>query len=767
MNRLFRIARSFFLAAGVGLIGQTRPSLDAKSFESTVKPFLRSQCLHCHNAKFASGGFEVTQFLQMDAASASAERQKLERIAERIKAGEMPPPSVPKPPSVTAASVVRWVDATYAAIDKAAGPNPGRVTARRLNRGEYSNTVRDLLGVVPASVDDFPADESGYGFDNIGDVLSMSPLRVEKYLKAAREAARMAIVVPQESTPSTVEHYTAEQLKQTRRLELQLDHYFPVDGEYTLRGTFYQALRDKTKFRGRIFFDGKMVSETPLEFFYNMDRAFEARNLVVRAGQHRIEARIEMEANYKGALPFVDSLDVRGPVRQLPPQPGPEHKRILACGHAFGQHGASCAKRAVAPLLRRAYRRPVSTAEVDRVTRLTQLAVDRGESLEQGIRLAIEAMLVSPHFLFLVEKDPGNQTPYRINDHELAARLSYFLWSSMPDDRLQSLAGAGKLHQPAVLEAETRRMIADKKSRSFVENFGGQWLQLRNLETANPDKKRFPAFDDELRNAMKQETELFLDAILREDRSVLDLLDGRFTFLNGRLARHYGVDGIEGSAFRRHEWDGVQRSGVLTQASVLTVSSYPTRTSPVLRGKWVLENLLNAPPPPPPPDAPGLEEKPAGSAGTLRQQLEKHRSNAVCASCHVRMDPLGFGLENYDAIGQWRTSEENLPLDTSGIMPDGRKFTSPAELKLVLLEDKDAFVKAFTEKLLTYSLGRGLENYDRPQVSRIIAQAPDQRMSSLIREVVKSAPFQMRRPEQRQNKSKGLPSTTAEKKGSQ
>lgn len=720
------------------------------AFESTVKPFLRRQCQSCHNGQLSSGGLNVAPFLAMTGNEALRDRDRWEKIAGRIKAGEMPPPPAKRPPVQESASVVQWIEKTYVAMDKAEGPNPGRVTARRLNRAEYKNTVRDLLGVIPDTADDFPVDESGYGFDNIGDALSISPLRTEKYLKAAREAARAVIVLPQENVASTVEHYTAEQLNQTRKLELQFDHYFPADGEYTLRATFYQALRDKTKFHGQIRFDGKPVSETPLEFYYAMDRAFEARSLPVRAGKHRIEATITMEPGYKGALPYVDSLDVRGPIRQLRPEITDTHRRIMTCGHTFGKHEAGCARRVLTPLVRRAYRRPVSAAEVDRLASLAAMALDHGEPLEQGIRLAIEALLVSPRFLYRIEKDRVDPAPlHHISDHELASRLSYFLWSSMPDDELTALADAGKLRSPSILEAQTRRMLDDPKSEALVVNFGGQWLQLRNLETAKPDPASFPGFDEELRKSMRRETELFLQAVLREDRSVLALVDGKFTFLNERLAKHYGVSGIApGPEFQRHEWDGVQRSGVLTQASVLTVSSYPTRTSPVLRGKWVLENLLNAPPPPPPPDTPGLDEQAAGSSGTMRQQLEKHRTNTVCASCHTRMDPLGFGLENYDAIGQWRTTEGALPLDTSGVV-DGKAFNTPAELKQILRQDKSAFARAFTGKLMTYALGRGLERYDRPEVNRIVAEAAgsEYRIQQLILGIVKSMPFQMRRKE--------------------
>jgi hypothetical protein len=367
------------------------------------------------------------------------------------------------------------------------------------------------------------------------------------------------------------------------------------------------------------------------------------------------------------------------------------------------------------------------------------------------MRVALEAILMSPNFLFRVERDPaGPSDPaHRVTDLELASRLSYFLWSSMPDDELLNVAEKGRLHTPGVLSAEVRRMLADPKAHALVENFGGEWLQIRNLDVLKPDPVKFPEYDAQLRDDMRTETEMFFQAIVQEDRSVLDFIDGNFTFLNERLARHYGMAGITGNNFRRVELDGTQRGGVLTQASVLTVSSYPTRTSPVIRGKWLLDNILNTPPPPPPPDVPALDEKATGTTMSMRQQLEKHRANAVCAGCHARMDPLGFGLENYDAIGRWRTTDGKFPIDASGVLPNGKSFTGAAELKAILKADSETFVRALSEKMLTYALGRGLESYDRPAVEKIVKDVENNgfRFSQLIRSTVDSVPFQMRRGE--------------------
>jgi PAS domain-containing protein len=423
------------------------------------------------------------------------------------------------------------------------------------------------------------------------------------------------------------------------------------------------------------------------------------------------------------------------------------YKRIMVCGHPPGQHRPECARRILTPLLHRAYRRPVDARELDRLLSLVQLAQGRGDSFEAGVRVAITAVLMSPNFLFRIERDPPGQSARAIGGTELASRLSYFFWSSMPDDELLGLAEKGRLRDPAVLHAQVRRMMADPKARALVENFSGQWLQTRNLQALKPDAVKFPEFDAELRDLMRTETEMFFQAVVSEDRSVLDFLDGRFTFLNERLAKFYGIDGVTGREFRRHVLDGRQRAGVLTQASVLTVSSYPTRTSPVIRGKWVLENLLNAPPPPPPAEVPVLDEKASGVTVSLRQQLEEHRANPACAGCHSQMDPLGFGLENYDAIGRWRTVDGKFPIDASGVLPNGKTFSGAEELRSILKADSARFVRALTEKMLTYALGRGLEVYDRPAVEKIANSVERNgfRFSQLIHATVESVPFQMRR----------------------
>jgi hypothetical protein len=447
----------------------------------------------------------------------------------------------------------------------------------------------------------------------------------------------------------------------------------------------------------------------------------------------------------------VSRVDIGGPYNQTLGAAPESRKKIFVCGHADGQHKTECATKIVKDLAHRAYRRPVTAAEVSQLTNLVSLAQSKGDSFEEGVCLSIQAMLVSPHFLFRLELDKPSaisENGVQLNPHELASRLSYFLWSSMPDDELLRAADNGSLRKPAVLQAQIARMLKDEKTRALVENFGGQWLELRKLESAKPDREKFPEYDEYLRMSMQRETELFIESIVREDKSIVDFIDGKYTYLNERLAKLYGIKDVKGPEFRRVSLlNNPLRAGILTHASVLTVSSYTTRTSPVLRGKWILENILNAPPPPPPPDVPNLDETKIGSELTVRQQLEVHRQNPTCASCHARLDPLGFGLEKFDAIGVYRTKDGKLPIDDSGELPDGRKFNGPEELRKILLTDRDAFAQCLTEKLLTYGLGRGLERYDKPTVKKIAAQvaANNYKFSSVVLEIVNSLPFQMRR----------------------
>ena len=710
----------------------------ADPFAETVKPFLRSHCSGCHGVRTPAGGFAIEPLIGGSASESLQHRERWEQMSQRLRAQEMPPKSAARPDEGQLRTVLAWIDSSYETLDRSTPIDPGRVTARRLNRFEYSNSVRDLLGLDMNPGEDFPVDPYGYGFDNIGDVLSMNAGLSEQYLKAAEKVAHAAIPIDGEVARPVMQRYLAERIGQHRQTRLRVDHVFLVSGVYSLRSAFYQALKDGTRVRIRLFLDGAQVAEETLRFYYQIDRAAESKGVRVTAGRHRVEAAIEVLADpvYKGTPPFLEYLQVYGP-SEINPAVTP---RFFVCGHAPGKHDPSCARRTLAPLARKAWRRPVNGSEMDGLLGLAAKEQARTGSFEEAMRTSLAAILVSPHFLFRIERDRGaGARP--LESHDLATRLSYFLWGSLPDDDLAGLADAGTLD--AALPKQTLRMLDDARSSAFVESFAGQWLQTRNLSVLKPDAAKFPAFTGELAAAMRTETEMFFAAVLRENRSILDFLDGPFTYLNERLAGHYGIDGVSGDEFRRVTLDGVKRGGVLTHGSVLTVSSYPTRTSAVIRGKWVLDNLLNQPPPPPPVDVPPLDEKVAANSGSMRQQLEKHRASAACAGCHARMDPLGFGLENYDAIGRWR--EE----DASGVLPSGQKFSTPSEMKQILKADPQAFTRALTEKMLTYALGRGLELSDRAAVRRIVerVRANGYRLQELILGVVESEPFRKRRSE--------------------
>ncbi|MDX2031904.1 MAG: DUF1592 domain-containing protein [Blastocatellia bacterium] len=798
------------------------PKPAEESFEATVLPFFAENCVSCHNEKRSTGGLNLEAF--KTAASLMAHRDAFEHILQRLRSGEMPPKSAPQPEAAAVNAVVRLIEGAYARADKAARPDPGRVTARRLNRAEYNNTVRDLLGVHLRPADDFPQDDSGYGFDNIGDVLSLSPVLMEKYLASAEMVARAAVFGPEPLKPSLTRVRTlgTSEIKASVTPLVDYDqtglslpnaahvtHRFPVDADYQIRAILggVRPLGSEPLQLG-LWVDGKLVQTfgfNPEQLASFSDDRQDFASMIhefrqwLTAGEHWIAVSpLKMyeglPASYNGPNPSTRPTPTlpafRPPRRELPPErveelrkqfearramkvpgnqarirtlefAGPYNqasgpsaaslKKIFICSQPT-DHSPSCARRIVSHVARRAWRRPVTPREVEQLTGLVTMAQQKGDSFEEGICLAIQAMLVSPHFLFRIEQDrqerPGDASSVSIGQHELASRLSYFLWSSMPDEDLLQAADLGRLRRPDVLTAQIQRMLADPKSQALVENFGGQWLELRKLESVKPDRDRFPEFDDYFRLSIRRETELFLENIVRHDGSILDLIDGNYSFLNERLARFYQIPGVTGPEFRKVAFaPGAERGGLLTQASILTVSSYATRTSPVLRGKWIMENMLNTPPPAPPPDVPTLDEGKVGSTASLRQQLEEHRKNPTCASCHSRMDPLGFGLEKFNAIGAWRTLDGKFPIDDSGILPDGRAFQGPGELKKIIRAERDAFTRGLTDKLLTYALGRGLERYDKPTVKKIAdnVAARNYRFSSLVQEIVNSMPFQMRR----------------------
>ena len=749
----------FSLCAGLAAGGPA-----VKTFQEAVVPFVQKNCVACHNDKMQSGGLNLKA-----PADVSAKRDQWERVADKLKRGEMPPKGFPRPAAEQIAGVTKWLDDEFAREDASLAPDPGRVTARRLNRYEYNATVRDLLAVDFKPADDFPTDDFGYGFDNIGDVLTLSPTLMEKYLTAARKVARLAI---EGEAPPKMAVKDRHKNDSKRPGEFAWERKFQWEADYVIR------LEAATKYPGVLYFSwdgGDPQSVRAVPGFVAVGRIHDYK-MHVPYGVHKMTAWFQVneaeavqqhekeeldaqkERKRKGKpeppgppKPFVvpkgavDYFEVLGPYDPKP-QPTPDgYRKIFVCA----QHNDTCARADLENLAALAWRRPVTPAEVDKLVSYVKMAETGGDPFDKAMEVGVEAVLVSPYFLYRIERDPAPGLEHRISDYELASRLSYFLWSSMPDAELFRLAKENRLHEPAVLAQQVARMMKDLRSDALVDNFGGQWLQTRNLDRIKPDPDKFKAFTPELRDSMKMETQLFFSYIMRYDRSILDFLSAKYTFVNEPLAKLYGIPNVTGDNFRKVDLTGTPRVGILTQASVLTVSSYPTRTSPVIRGKWILENVLNTPPPPPPPNVPSLKEAEAGSAMSVRQSLEKHRQDPVCASCHSRMDPLGFGLENFDAIGRYRTEDGKFPIDASGTLPNGKSFTNAEGLIGILQDDKDAFTRCVVEKMLTFALGRGLERYDRPVVSAIARDLADHqyKFSALVMEIVTSAPFEMRHAE--------------------
>lgn len=753
----------------------TKP--DEAAFQKTVTPLLNKSCAPCHNDRMPSGGLDISGFTAVS--SLSSQREGWEKILQKIRSGEMPPKGLPRPAAAAVEAMNKLVLEEFERADKLVKPDPGRVTARRLNRNEYSNTIRDLLAVDFRADKNFPTDDSGFGFDNIGDVLTISPVLMEKYLTAAERIAARAIGAdPLPKKPLEAMYHSRD--KRIRRPDvstIEATHRIEWDGEYLIRiGLPGERDKDAKPVTLAFYMDGKLLHSMPVEtkpsglVYFNPYSDTEMR-LVLTEGDHVFRAAFLDDDFVKSLTPkdaynnkknkFMDSITFIGPFPAKVEKAS--RKKILICDP---NSGTACVERILSTLARRAWRRPVTKTEVAGLMQFVSQARKEGLSNEQGLQLAIQAMLVSPHFLFRIERDPNPTDPnlvHRISDIELASRLSYFLWSSMPDEELLSLAETGKLHTPAVLDAQVKRLLADDRSAALAANFAGQWLEIRNLDSVKPDPGKFPEWGPELKEAMEMETRLFFESMLKENKPLTEFLDARYTFLNERLAKHYGIEGVTGPDFRRVELTTDQRGGILSHGSVLTVSSYPTRTSPVIRGKYVLQNILGTPPPAPPPDVPALDESSVGNTGSLRQQLEKHRANAVCASCHNRMDTLGFGLENYDAIGRWRTMDGKFQVDSSGTFPNGKSFTTPAEMRTLLKDDIESFSRGLTEKMLTYALGRGLERYDRKTVEGInrTLAAGGYRFQTLIHEVVRSLPFQSRRGEFVQSKQETKPKETA------
>ena len=743
---------------------------------SSAREVLDRYCVTCHNTRLETGGLALDT---VDPRHVGEDAAIWEKVLGKLRTGMMPPTRRPRPDRETYTTLIAYFEN---ALDQVAAhhPDPGRPVVHRLNRAEYTNAIRDLLGLEVDGRLLLPPDESGFGFDNIGDVLSVSPGLLERYLLAAAKISRQVVGDPT-LPPTTATYRTSPLLAQDARVSdalpfgsrggLAVEHHFPLDGEYVLRVGLRGRARAPHQLEVRV--DRERVGQfelgnrEPLEVRLPINAG--ARQVGVSfiggIGQSLpIDGRPDRPPITSFAFtlypnaPSVERLDIVGPFDGVVPADTPSRRRVFTCHPTEDLALAedACAAEILTQLATRGYRRPATSADVDGLLAAFGAGRDEG-GFEDGIRWAIEALLVSPKFLFRIEQQPDTVTagsPYRIQDVDLASRLSFFLWSSIPDDELIELAGRGALSEPTELGRQVRRMLADPRAQALVDNFAGQWLYLRNLRGVAPDATQFPEFDDNLRLALRRETELFFASQLRDDRSVRELLSADYTFVNERLARHYGIPNIYGNHFRRVSLVNSPRAGLLGHGSVLTVTSYPHRTSPVVRGKWLLENLFGAPPPPPPSDVPGLDESTnTERAVGMRERMAQHRANAVCASCHAHIDPLGFALENFDAVGRWRVTSgvNQTPIDASGALPDGTSFDGPAAFRAALLQEPwvGEFTRTATEKLLTYALGRGLEHYDAPAVRRIMRESAPQeyRWSALIEGIVTSVPFQMRRAE--------------------
>ena len=733
------------------------------AFKADVAPLIQNFCVKCHTGDKPKAGINLAALA--DAASVPKSRKAWDRVREAIDSGTMPPEDKPQPSEAQSRKAVHALQTLLSKSDCRIQNDPGRVTLRRLNRAEYRNTVRDLLAVDYQPAEDFPSDDVGYGFDNNGDVLTLPPILMEKYMAAAEAIAARAIVDDNPPKPPTKnvkldDNSGGVKAKRFDRIlmtngDVKAEFDFPLDGAYIFRVRAYgqQAGPDPAKMA--LKYDGKSLKEFVVKSTDASPATFEVKFDATKGKKPIAASFLNDFFDDKIADPKkrdrnlgVRSFEIIGP---MPVDNGrlPEsHKRVVF-KKPKNYDDVETLRAILDRLATRAYRRPATAEDVTRLLKLVELAKLDGERVEVGLRLAVQAVLASPHFLFRVEldRDAGGASHF-VDDYEFASRLSYFLWSSMPDDALMDAAKKGHLRSPGTLDEQVARMLKDPKAKALTDNFAGQWLQLRNLKTLAPDKTLFPKFDEPLRSAMKRETELFFEAIVKEDRSILDFLDADFSFVNDRLAKHYGLDSPGPSDFRRVTFTDGRRGGLLTHASILTITSNPTRTSPVKRGKWVLEQILGSPPPPPPPEVPDLKEEKAGQlTGSLRQRMEQHRANPNCATCHAKMDPLGFGLENFDAIGAWRDKDGTYPIDASGTLPGGRAFNGPRGLKEILKGKDKEFTRCLTEKLLTFALGRGLEEPDRCVVDKIAdaVTSDGHRFSRLVLEIIRSDPFQKRK----------------------
>ena len=729
-------------------------------FETVVRPFLADYCIKCHQGEKAQAGIDFARI--QDDRDAMAAGKTWRKAWEKVRTRVMPPPERPQPSTDDRERILRWMETT---INGPGARDPGRVVMRRLTKVEYRNTIRDLVGIDFKAADDFPADDIGYGFDNIGDVLTLPPILMERYLDAAGKVLDKAIVTEEQRKPAT-RSFKGSQLAgqggggvRGDRFELwsegeaSCDVRVRLEADYEIRAQAGadQAGPDPARMSLRV--NGEQAALVDVKAPRGSPETYSAR-VRMKPGQHRLAAAFTNDY-YQPQNPdpaqrdrnlVLFGLELVGPIGAAPPA---THTRLFIAAPSKELPAKEAARNVLTAFADRAWRRATTPAEIDRLLTLFDKAAAQGDSFEQAMKLPLKAVLVSPHFLFRIEPDLGPSKGVRdVTDDELAVRLSYFLWSSMPDDELLAVARAGKLRNAATLEAQTRRMLRDVRATALADNFATQWLQLRRLDKLAPDPVIFPQFDEELRAAMGQEAALFFESVLREERSAMELIGSDYTFVNERLARHYGIEGVTGAQMRRVRLPDARRGGVATMAAVLATTSMATRTSPPKRGKWVLETLLGTPPPPPLPDAGTLKDaKEAGAAPTMRERLKQHRANPKCAPCHLGMDAIGFGLENYDALGAWRERDAGLPLDTSGTLPDGRSFKGPAELKSLLLAQEADVAGCVAEKLMIYALGRGIEPCDGEDLRAIVRNAANDgfRLSTLVLEVVKSYAFLHRR----------------------
>jgi mono/diheme cytochrome c family protein len=758
------------------------PSAGARAAERLFAQFVGEHCLDCHNATDKAAGLDLDQILGADVAQHA---QAWEAVVRKLATRQMPPSGSSRPDEKRYEATLSWLTGELDAI-ASRQPNPGRTDAmRRLNRTEYRNAIRDLLGLEVDVNDLLPADESSHGFDNV-TVTDLSPSLLNRYLSAAEKISRTAVGIAGRGPGGktfrvrpdiTQDHSHVDGLPLGTRGGTLVRYQFPQDGEYEvqvwlmrdrndelegLKGSHVMEVLLDREFKNSFTITRPPRGQSDREVDGNLKTRFP-----VSAGLHELGVtfvsqpfslveteRQPLNVHYNFYRhprlgPAVFQVAITGPFAATQQGDSPSRRRIFTCYPTEPNQEAGCAQEILKDLMRLAYRRPVHETDLAIPMKLFQDGRQAG-GFELGIQRALAGILVSPHFLFRVERDPPNRSrnqAYRISDLELASRLSFFLWSSLPDSQLIDLAERGELSQPQVLEQEVRRMLQDARSESLVTNFADQWLYLRNLESVIPDGRIYPDFDHNLRDAFRRETEMLFESVLRDDLSVLALLDPGFTFLNERLAKHYGIRTIHGSHFRKVRLDkDAQRGGILRHGSILSVTSYATRTSPVIRGKWILENMLGAPPPPPPANVPALEEVSVSANLPVRERLAAHRANTACAVCHDLIDPVGFGLENFDAVGRWRELEVGQRVESVGSLPDGKPFEGVAGLEAALLSRPELFAQTLTEKLMVFAMGRGLEYYDAPAVRQIVGHAKpeDYRFSELILGIVRSVPFQMR-----------------------